>query len=133
MSQTSKIRYRIQHILTSEQRTMKEPFLPCQMLVLHVVDELGDPHNVSGFTYTCIDRPYSRKASSLVLLKDGSKTASIARTAKPSRTALMGRCTNTHGLPRESSMARRKYSSIKGPRMNASNIGAGSQQILEKR
>ncbi len=36
----------------------------------------------------------------------------------------------THGSPRESSIARRRFSSIKGPRMKPRISGAGSQPSL---
>src|SRR5258706_5067610 len=70
-------------------------------------------------------------SSSLVLRNDGSSTESIASMATASNVALIGRCTKTHGLPRDSSIARRKYSSINGPRIKANSIGAGSQPSLE--
>src|SRR6185295_14835398 len=75
---------------------------------------------------------YSLKATSLVLLNDGSSTESIANAASASKVALIGRCKKTIGSPRDSSMARRRYSSIRGPRIYANNIGAGSAPSLEK-
>jgi hypothetical protein len=46
--------------------------------------------------------------------------------------ALIGRVTSTSGLPFDSSSARRKNSSIIGPRMKPSSMGAGSASIFRK-
>src|SRR5438445_7730375 len=86
--------------------------------------------------YFLVQPPYpepSTKTSSRVLLKAGISTLHIAKTASPSKVALIGRWTNTHGFPRESNIARRRYSSINGPRMKASSMGAGSQPSLENK
>ena len=47
-----------------------------------------------------------------------------------SSSALIGRSTNTIGSPRERYMARRKFSSISGPRMKPRMNGAGSAPTL---
>ena len=44
--------------------------------------------------------------------------------------AEMGRVINTVGSPNEIIIARRRFSSIIGPRMNPSTMGAGSQSSL---
>ena len=56
-------------------------------------------------------------SSFLVLLNEGRSTESIASTANANSVALIGRWIKTIGLPRDSNMARRRYSSINGPRI----------------
>ena len=59
-----------------------------------------------------------------------------SRGAAPASTrsvALIGRVTNTAGSPRESSSARRRFSSIIGPSTKPSSSGAASQSSLPKR
>ena len=46
--------------------------------------------------------------------------------------ALIGLVKNTIGSPRDSSIARRRFSSIRGPRMKPSSKGAGSHSSLTK-
>ena len=50
-----------------------------------------------------------------------------------SSVALIGRVTSTSGLPFDISNARRRYSSIIGPRMKPSIMGAGSQSSLRNK
>jgi len=54
-----------------------------------------------------------------------SSTAAATRKA-----AEIGRVRNTEGSPNEIIMVRRRFSSIIGPRMKPSTIGAGSQSSL---
>src|SRR5262245_12503273 len=63
----------------------------------------------------------------------GSDIDTSSAVAIASRPALIGLSTNTMKSPREMSSARRKNSSIIGPRMKPSSIGAGSQPILANR
>jgi hypothetical protein len=51
-----------------------------------------------------------------------------SRAAATSRLADSGRCTKVFQSPRDSSSARRRFSSILGPRMKPSSSGAGSQR-----
>ena len=65
----------------------------------------------------------------------GSPAAPRSPAAAPRRSsspALIGRVTNTLGSPRDSSSARRRFSSIIGPRMKPSSSGAGSQLELDE-
>jgi hypothetical protein len=54
--------------------------------------------------------------------------APMSRERTSNTVALIGRWTNTRALLSESSNARRRYSSIIGPMMKPSSIGAGSQR-----
>jgi DNA-binding transcriptional LysR family regulator len=73
----------------------------------------------------------STKASSRLFLIDGSSHDDDQQQgAHASRPADSGRVTNTLQSPRDSSSARRRFSSIIGPRMKPSSSGAGSHPSL---
>ena len=61
---------------------------------------------------------------------DGNITMMIIKTAAPSKPADSGRVTKVLQSPRDKIKARRKFSSIIGPKMNPNNKGAGSQLSL---
>ena len=56
----------------------------------------------------------------------GNATMAISNAAAISNPADKGRVTKVEKSPRESSMARRRFSSIIGPSTNPSSSGAGS-------
>ena len=74
----------------------------------------------------------STKASSRLFFTAGSSTMTSSSAAAASRPADSGRVTNTLQSPRDSSSARRRFSSIIGPRIRPSNKGAGSVPSLWK-
>src|SRR6478735_1458992 len=61
---------------------------------------------------------------------EGSAMTSSSSTAAIRNAAEIGRVKNTEGSPNEIIMVRRRFSSIIGPRMNPSTMGAGSQSSL---
>src|SRR6478735_7697336 len=67
---------------------------------------------------------YSCMASSRFARNEGSAMTSSSSAAE------IGRVKNTEGSPNEIIMVRRRFSSIIGPRMNPSTMGAGSQSSL---
>ena len=75
----------------------------------------------------------STNASCLFLLMAGESTTININTAKASNPAEMGRVTNVDQSPRDSNIARRKFSSIMGPRMKPGMSGAGSQPNLMRK
>ena len=93
----------------STERPIRQCGLECSEILLTAIPKATDVNPC----YTV----YSLNASSLVLLKEGSKTESMANSANASSVALIGRWMKTIGLPRDSNMARRRYSSINGPRI----------------
>src|ERR1043166_3936404 len=77
-------------------------------------------------------RSYSVNTSSRLRFTAGSTRITSSATDIASSSALIGRSTNTIGLPRDRYIARRKFSSISGPRMNPRMNGAGSAPTLTK-
>src|SRR3954452_12713822 len=73
---------------------------------------------------------YSCMASSRFARNEGSAMTSSSSTAAIRNAAEIGRVKNTEGSPNEIIMVRRRFSSIIGPRMNPSTMGAGSQSSL---
>ncbi|MNR36523.1 hypothetical protein D3C85_1544490 [compost metagenome] len=63
----------------------------------------------------------------------GNSTMASSKAAAISRPADSGRVTNTLHAPRDSSSARRRFSSIIGPRMKPSSSGAGSVRSFRNR
>jgi hypothetical protein len=63
---------------------------------------------------------------------DGSVTATTSSSEASSSPADSGRCTKVDQSPKDSSSARRRFSSIIGPRMKPSSSGAPSQPSLWK-
>ncbi len=80
-----------------------------------------------------VSQSTSWNASSRFRLICGRATMTISAAAAISSPSDSGRVTNTVGSPRDSSMARRRFSSIIGPRMKPRISGAGSQRSLKKR
>src|SRR6266850_2333712 len=74
----------------------------------------------------------STKASSRFLRTVGATTTASRRPAMRSMVRLIGRWKNTSGSPRDKSIARRRFSSIKGPRMKPRIRGAGSHSSFTK-
>src|SRR4051794_28476969 len=69
-------------------------------------------------------------ASSRFARNEGSAMTSSSSNAAIRNAAEIGRVKNTEGSPNEIIMVRRRFSSIIGPRMNPSTMGAGSQSSL---
>ena len=77
-------------------------------------------------------RHSSTKASWRLDLMEGKATMMSSSSATASKLADKGRVTNTLQSPRDKSMARRRFSSIIGPKMKPNNKGAGSMPSLMK-
>ena len=69
----------------------------------------------------------------LAVMHDGAAIATSSTTAAIRKLAEIGRVTNTPASPWAIIRARRRFSSIIGPRMKPRIIGAGSQSSLRKR
>ena len=82
---------------------------------------------VGAFLKIVLRHQSSTKASSRLFLTAGSSTMISINKPAASKPADNGRVTNTLQSPRDSSSARRRFSSIIGPRMKPSSRGAGSQ------
>lgn len=69
----------------------------------------------------------SAKTRPRVVRIKGAQRTTISRAVNARKARLIGRRTNTGGSPCEITKARRRFSSISGPRMKPSRSGAGSQ------
>ena len=80
----------------------------------------------------CLGNEYqsSTKASSRVFLNAGTETSATKIKARNKRLADNGLVTNTVKSPLDSNKARRKFSSIIGPRTKPNNSGGASHSNL---
>src|SRR6185312_7086196 len=97
-----------------------------------MVTRLGRSDIVSCSYGSATQPSSSWKASSRAFLMLGRAISTSRIAVAISRPRLIGLCRNTIGSPRDSSMARRKYSSICGPSTRPSRKGAPSQPSREK-